>query len=130
MSILVAYDGKEHTRKALEYAARHAYAYTTRLYIFSAIVSNDKLDSDVETEEVSKYLEEAVRIAEGYGVHAESVMGSGTPWKGILEAAERFDCDTIVVGRAVNKSSFDRAVLGSVSDAVVRNAKCVVIVVQ
>jgi len=130
MPVLVAYDGKEHTKKALEYAANHAVKYGTRLYIFSAIISKDKLDSEVETEEVEKYLEEAKGIAVGLGADADTVMGSGTPWKGILDAAERFGCDTIVVGRAVNKSTFDRAFLGSVSDAVVRNAKCVVIVVQ
>ena len=56
-------------------------------------------------------------------------VGTGTPAKGILAAAERFGIKTIVVGRS-DKTAFDRAVLGSVSEYVVRNARCTVIVVQ
>lgn len=130
MSILVAYDGREHTKKALEYAIEESILRKTKVYVFSAIVSKDKLDRDEEMEAVDKYMAEAMEIGRTEGADIQTVLGSGVPWKGILEAADRFECDMIVVGRATNKSTFDRAVLGSVSDAVVRNAKCVVVIVQ
>ncbi|UAL07371.1 MAG: universal stress protein [Candidatus Methanogranum gryphiswaldense] len=129
MSVLVAYDGMEHTKKALEYAIGYSMVYKTKLYIFSDIASKDKLDHDNEVAKVEEFLSDAEKVARDRGADVQVVMGSGFPAKGILEAAERFECDAIVVGRS-DKTFFDRAVLGSVSDAVVRNAKCTVIVVQ
>lgn len=129
MAVLVAYDGMEHTKKALEYSIKHSIVYKEPLYILSMITSKDKLDREVEMERVNSYLEKALAQAIAEGADAKTVLESGVPAKGILDAAERFDADTIVVGRS-DKTLFDRAVLGSVSDQVVRNAKCVVIVVQ
>jgi nucleotide-binding universal stress UspA family protein len=129
MSILVAYDGMEHTKKALDYAITHSMVYKTKLYIFSDIASKDMLDKELEISNVEQYLKDADKLAKERGADVQTVIGSGFPAKGILEAAERFSCDAIVVGRS-DKTFFDRAVLGSVSDAVVRNAKCTVIVVQ
>ncbi|MCQ2078459.1 MAG: universal stress protein [archaeon] len=130
MAILVAYDGREHTKKALDYAIEESVVKKTKLYVFSAIISKDQLDRDEEMTQVEKYMDEALALGKDRDCDIQTVLGSGAPAKGILEAAERFGCDTIVVGRATNKSAFDRAVLGSVSDAVVRNAKCVVVIVQ
>lgn len=129
MAILVAYDGMEHTEKALDYSIKHSIVYKEPLYILSTITSKDQLDTEVEMERVNAYLKKALDRALAQGANAQTVLESGTPGKGILEAAERFNADTIVVGRS-DKTLFDRAVLGSVSDHVVRNAKCVVIVVQ
>ncbi len=129
MSVLIAYDGMEHTKKALEYAIQHSKVYKQPLYIFSVITSKDKLDIENEVEKVNDYLNEALEKAISEGADAKTILESGTPGKSILEAAERFNTNTIIVGRS-DKSLFDRAVLGSVSDYVVRNAKVVVIVVQ
>ncbi|MCK9323381.1 MAG: universal stress protein [Candidatus Methanomethylophilaceae archaeon] len=129
MSILIAYDGMEHTKKALEYAIQHSKVYNQPLYIFSVITSKDKLDMENEIEKINAYLIEAREKAVSEGADAQIILESGTPGKSILEAAARFNTDTIIVGRS-DKSLFDRAVLGSVSDYVVRNAKVVVIVVQ
>lgn len=129
MSILVAYDGRDHTKKALDYAIRHSQAYNTPLYIFSVISSKDKLDGDGEINRVMDYLKEACDKAISEGVDAEYVLESGVPAKTILKAAERFNVEAIVVGRS-DRTFFDRAVLGSVSDYMVRNANRTVIVVQ
>ena len=56
-------------------------------------------------------------------------MESGQPDKVILETASRFSCDTIIVGRS-GKTALDRVIMGSVSNSIVANAKCTVIVVQ
>jgi len=129
MAIMLAYDGMENTKKALEYAIEHSKVYKDKLYIFSVISSKDMLDKENEVLYVRKYLEEAEKEAIEKGANAEILLESGTPAKGILAAAERFGIKTIVVGRS-DKTAFDRAVLGSVSEYVVRNARCTVIVVQ
>ncbi|MFA5452063.1 MAG: universal stress protein [Candidatus Methanomethylophilaceae archaeon] len=129
MAIIIAYDGMKNTKKALEYAIEHSKVYKEKLYIFSVITSKDMLDKEKELLHVKEYLEDAEKIAISKGADAEILLESSTPAKGILEAAERFGVKTIVVGRS-DKTAFDRAVLGSVSEYVVRNAKCTVIVVQ
>ena len=129
MAIIIAYDGMKNTKKALEYAIEHSKVYKEKLYIFSVITSKDMLDKEKELLHVKEYLEDAEKIAISKGADAEILLESSTPAKGILEAAERFGVKTIVVGRS-DKTAFDRAVLGSVSENVVRNAKCTVIVVQ
>lgn len=129
MSILVAYDGKEHTRKALDYAIRHSRVYGLPLYIFSVVSSKEKLDEDMESERMIECLKEACDRAISEGVDAKYILESGVPAKAILKAAERYEAESIIVGRS-DKTFFDRAVLGSVSDYIVRNANRVVIVVQ
>ncbi len=130
MSVLVAYDGREHTNKALEYAMDYSKAFNTTLYIFSVVTSKDQLDKESEMQRIRSYLSEAKERAVAKGVDVETVLESGNPGKGIVDAAERFNADAVVVGRS-DKSFFDRAVLGSVSEYVIRNAtNAVVIVVQ
>ncbi len=130
MSVLVAYDGRDHTKKALDYAIKHSKAFNTTLYIFSVITSKDTLDKEIEMERIKAYLSEAKESAISQGVEVQTVLDSGHPGKGIIDASERFDVDAVVVGRS-DKSFFDRAVLGSVSEYVIRNAtNAVVIVVQ
>jgi nucleotide-binding universal stress UspA family protein len=129
MSVLVAYDGMEHTKKALNYSIRYSMAFGEKLYIFSSVVSKDKLDHDDEVARVNAFLDEAVAVAVEAGADAVAVLESGNPAKSILDAAARFDASAVVVGRS-DKTFFDRALLGSVSDAVIRSGKCIVIVVQ
>ena len=129
MATILAYDGMKNTKKALEYAIEHSKVYKEKLYIFSVITSKDMLDKEKELSHVKGYLEDAKKIAIAKGADAEILLESSAPAKGVLEAAERFGVKTIVVGRS-DKTAFDRAVLGSVSEDVVRNAKCTVIVVQ
>lgn len=130
MSVLVAYDGRNLTKKALDYAIKYTKAFDTTLYIFSAITSKDLLDRKVEITKVKKYTTEAKELAMSNGVKVEIILESGNPGKGIIDTAERFNVEEIVVGRS-DKSFFDRAVLGSVSEYVLSNAtNFVVIVVQ
>ena len=53
----------------------------------------------------------------------------GSPYETILDASEKVKADTIVVGTS-GKTSIDRVLIGSVSEYVVRNSKCTVIVVK
>ncbi|NLU46078.1 MAG: universal stress protein [Euryarchaeota archaeon] len=129
MAVLVAYDGLEHTKKALDYAIEYALVFGKKLYILTDIPSKDKLDMDEEMARIGEAQKEAEALARERGVDVQAVVCSGTPQKGILDAAERFSADVIVVGRS-DKTFLDRAILGSTSEAVIRNANCTVIVVQ
>ena len=95
------------------------------LYVVSVVPKGP--DSDPAT--VHAFVDAAVERARSEGCDARKVVESGQPERVILEAAARFGCGTIVVGRS-GKTSLDRVIMGSVSNHVVANAKCTVVVVQ
>lgn len=125
MSMLIAYDGRENTEKALDYAIRNSVVYGEKLIILSVVVKG----ADADVHKVHDYTSVALEKAKAQGADAQSIVESGQPDKVILENAVRFGCDTIIVGRS-GKTTIDRVIMGSVSNSIVANAKCTVIVVQ
>ena len=123
--MLIAYDGRENTEKALDYAIRNSVVYGERLIILSVVVKG----ADADVQKVHGYAESALEKAKARGADAQSIVESGQPDRVILETAARFDCGTIIVGRS-GKTTLDRVIMGSVSNSIVANAKCTVIVVQ
>ncbi len=73
--------------------------------------------------------EQARRISEAGGTVAETHLRLGRPAEQIVELAEELDAGVVVVGSR-GLGGLRRAVLGSVSDAVVRHAHCPVFVVR
>jgi nucleotide-binding universal stress UspA family protein len=63
------------------------------------------------------------------GVPADSVVKEGNPAKAIIEAAAENECDLIVLG-SHGRTGLDRILMGSVSQQVVVQAKCPVMVVK
>lgn len=125
MSMLIAYDGRENTEKALDYAIRNSVVYGEKLIILSVVVKG----ADADVQKVHDYTSAALEKAKAQGADVQSIVESGQPDKVILENAARFGCDTIIVGRS-GKTTIDRVIMGSVSNSIVANAKCTVIVVQ
>jgi nucleotide-binding universal stress UspA family protein len=128
MSILLGYDGKSHTEKALNYAINHALAHNATLYIVSSVATKGSVDKD-EVQYIKNYVESARQKAETKGVDSRALVEAGPPAEAILAAAARLGVDTIIVGR-LDKTALDRMIIGSVSEAVIRGANCTVIVVQ
>jgi len=130
MSILMAYDGKQHTEGALDYAIGHAIAYNMPLYFVSFVVQKDNAGKEDELISLKGHLERAKRRAAERNVEARTFIEVGNPAEVILSVAERIGADTIIMGRHTGMSTFDRMMAGSVSEHVMRNAKCTVIIVQ
>jgi nucleotide-binding universal stress UspA family protein len=80
--------------------------------------------------DAEKFLKQQAERLESDGAKvAETHLRSGDPAKEILRAAEALDVGMIVIGsRGVG--AITRALLGSVSDSVVRHAHCPVLVVR
>lgn len=127
MTILIAYDGRPNTERALDYAIRHAVNYNEPLYILT-VVTKDQMEPEPDPA-VQEYMEAAQRKAADDGAQVHTIIEVGKPDETVLDVADRFNCDTIVVGRS-NKSAFDRFLLGSVSNYIVKNAECTVIIVS
>lgn len=125
MTMLIAYDGRENTEKALEYAIRNSVVYGEKLIVLSVVAKG----ADADLAKVHAYAEAAAEKARKEGADVQSIVESGQPDKVILETAARFGCGTIIVGRS-GKTTLDRVIMGSVSNSIVANAKCTVVVVQ
>lgn len=128
MSILLAYDGKPMSQRALDYAIEHSVRYEQPLYILT-VVKEDQVDPDDVDESIRQYMENARDMAVDAGALAHTIIMTGRPDETVLDVADRYDCDTIIVGKS-NRSSLDRLLMGSVSTYVVKNANCTVIVVS
>jgi nucleotide-binding universal stress UspA family protein len=69
------------------------------------------------------------KLCEDAGVQSEEIMARGSPAQSILEVARDRQADLIVMG-TVGMSAVERALLGSVSDPVTRQASCPVLLVR
>lgn len=129
MTTLLAYDGKPYTEKVLEYAIGHAAVYGVPLYIMSSVTSKDETERETELSHIKEYLESARQKASERGVDARIMIGAGPPAEEIIASAERVEANTIILGHT-DKTAIDRVIWGTVSEHVIRNADCTVIVVQ
>ena len=128
MTTLLAYDGRRSCQRALDYAIRYAVNFNEPLYIVT-VVSKDQMDPEDPDPTVREYMEAAQKKASSEGAIVHSIIETGKPDEMVLDVADRFNCDTIIVGRS-DRSSLDRLFLGSVSDYVIKNAEATVILVS
>jgi len=127
MSILIAYDGKPETDAALDYATKLAVNFNEPLYILT-VVSKEQMDPEDIDVSVQGYMESAQMKVTGCGADVHTIIEVGKPDETTLEVATRFQVGTIVVGRP-DRSRLDRMVSGSVSQYLVQNAECPVVIV-
>lgn len=66
--------------------------------------------------------------ADADAAHAQLMVREGKPWTTILAEADRLHADLLVLG-SHGRGGFDRLLLGSVSERVVRSAQCPVLTV-
>jgi nucleotide-binding universal stress UspA family protein len=129
LSLLLATDGKKHSEKAVNYAFDLASLRKTSLHI--VFVVSPKAEEDVEkiVHFGKDVLEKLKRRGAQKDIKITTMLEVGSPYETILSASDRVKADTIIVGTS-GKTSIDRVLIGSVSEYVVRNSKCTVIVVK
>jgi nucleotide-binding universal stress UspA family protein len=145
--ILVAVDGSDTAKRALDHALQLAREQRARLRIVHALESVHFLVSlaggypfdasallDSMREDGKQVLDHAQAQASSAGVEAESALIEGeAPMDRtatiILQDALRWNADLIVIGTH-GRRGFDRVVLGSVAEALVRIAHVPVLLVR
>ena len=135
MKILVAYDGSEGARRALDQAAELAQSNGADVSVVSVaepLAQFGRAGAMLVPEEEEERLHEladAKKVLTEKGVSAKVVERKGDPAAMIIDEAEKEDADMIVVGtRGLNGAQ--RWLLGSVSSRVVQHAPCNVLVVR
>lgn len=138
--ILIATDGSEASEKAADFGIeilRFSEAKVYAVYVIDTTsygsIPMDEIWSKEGYEQFEKmgreatsYVEERAKAA---GMEAESVLLNGNPAEELVNFAEEQNIDLIIVG-SLGKGGFERFVLGSVSEKVVKHAKIPVLVVR
>ena len=134
--ILLATDGSREAKLAARTAADLAKGHNSELHVVYVEPALPMIDqfADHGTErtlpESRRLLDEQVRqIEEAGGTAAEAHLRLGRPDDQIIEVGEEVGAGLIVVGSR-GHGGVRRALMGSVSDSVVRHAHCPVLVVR
>ena len=142
-NIMVATDGSEIARKAVDSAINIAKLNKAKLYAVHVIApgetkvtQHDPRDAEWEKhmkehlvaqgKEATCYVETASKIV---NVAVEPVVLEGNPADEIVTFAEKNDIELIVIG-TLGKTGVQRFLLGSVAENVVRHSKVPVLVVR
>jgi nucleotide-binding universal stress UspA family protein len=138
--ILVAYDGSNHSEKALNQAISLAktepYASLTVIHVYQLpnYIIGEALVA-LPTNMVNEFFERAKKVVKKAEEkikdlpRASVVFKEGNAARTILEYAEEHHCDLIVIGSR-GLGAIQEFFLGSVSHNVVQNAKTAVLVVK
>ena len=142
-TILLATDGSDEGKQATQAAAELSrdtgsevhvvYVLPTPAQLIGHHLYSDEIRESLiggaERDAETFLKEQAERIGSGGGKVAETHLRSGDPDKEILRAAEALGVGLIVVGSR-GLGAVSRALMGSVSDSVVKHAHCPVLVIR
>ena len=137
--ILVAVDGSEYSNKAVKYACALGYQFDVEiilLYVVSMLVSATPYNDTVSDQPFlalqrvgEDILSHAKDLADSLSCKVTDLITYGDPATRIIEVAEEKQVDMIIMGsRGI--SGIKRLFVGSVSDKVVNQASCPVLLVR
>lgn len=134
MRILLAYDGSDGARRALEAVLRLAGS-TDHVAVVGVAEGiplfghAGTLPSPEQEQERDRQLAEAAAALAEHGIPVTTAGRTGDPATAILDAAEKEGLELIVMGTR-GLSTAERWLLGSVSDKVLHHARCSVLVAR
>ena len=146
MKILLATDGSAHSKAAVKEVANRPFPPKTRVHIISVIDKVALTRNYASMGALNEYYAEedhnALKLAEDANEYAAKILREknpllsvttavieGSPKSAIIDEAETFGADLIVVG-SHGYGAVERFMLGSVSHAVALHAKCSVEIVR
>jgi len=147
MRILVAIDGSEHSEAVLDEIANRHSSGDSELRVISVVNPPmplsaeslatsagyhgelEKIEREGARRAIAKAAAKLRKSVKGGSVKVTTKVLSGSPKGAILEEAEAFGADLIVVG-SHGHGMLERFLLGSVSQAVALHARCSVEIVR
>jgi nucleotide-binding universal stress UspA family protein len=136
-SLLVPFDGSDSSKKALTKACELSKLDGGEITVLYVIPRYEEMMDFFKTEtiteslfqEAEKILEAAKQIAAGLGVQIKAVVQEGHAGEKIVEMADKFKNDVIVVGthgwRGMNK-----AIMGSTAERIIAHASRPILIVR
>jgi len=126
--IMVAYDEHLAAVKALDMAIEIAKSTGAEIYIVSAYMSVDNISRRAFLETLLEEATEKV-MREGITVYTKLQAGGKVLGETLVRNAEDLLVDLVIIG-SHNRGALGKIMFGSVSDYVVRNLKCPVLIVK
>ena len=137
--ILIATDGSEYTKNAVDYGIDLAKSTGAKLFAIYVVdtAAFASIPMDAAWESMYELLKQEGDLAIKYvsekaqaeGLEVEGNLIEGHPADEIIRYSEKNSISLIVMG-TLGKSGLDRFLLGSVAEKVVRNSKIPVLVVR
>lgn len=137
-SILVAVDGSNEAKKALQKAIEVAKKDNAKMYIahvvdtrtFATVEQYDRAIVTRAEEYAKDMLSDYKAEVEKAGIEAIAVLDFGSPKvKVSKDIAKKYEVDLIVTG-ATGLNAVERLLIGSVSEYIARSAQCDVLIVR
>jgi nucleotide-binding universal stress UspA family protein len=134
--ILVGYDGSPQSEKAADVALSLAQCVDATVLVF-AVARPPEPATSVELEAVlddarehyEKGFKKIVERAKSHDIDLQTAIAVGHPAEQIVHRAETEHVDLIILGRR-GMSMFEKWLLGSISERVLRYAHCPVMVIR
>jgi nucleotide-binding universal stress UspA family protein len=130
--ILVGYDGSPMAEHALLLAVEIALRFGSELTVLSVVhppESDQDVEFAVERERLAQALHHVSVTVQARGLSVLTELVEGDPAETMLDWAQKTQADLLVVGRR-GLSRWEYWVLGSVSEHVIRHARCAVLVAE
>jgi nucleotide-binding universal stress UspA family protein len=140
--ILVAYDSGKRSHRSLEIATEIAKKFDAEIYIFTSVkmpqtvasVAGQGMLKDLEEKSHDYFkseMEEAAAQTRNEGVQVHVVIVNDSPGAAIVKFAEKEGIDMIAMGSR-NRGVLEGLLLGlgSVSNHVIQNARCPVLITK
>ncbi len=134
--LMVGYDGSKQADKAVEIAFSLAQSTDCQILIFAVARPPEpatRVEVDAMLDDAREHFEESfkriTKNAEQLGVSLETAIAVGHPIQQIVHRAEADHVDLIILGRR-GMSRFEKMLVGSTSEKVLRYAHCPVMVVR
>lgn len=135
--VLFATDGSDAAATALEHAVETADAHGATLHVLSvaderiALAADDTAATREELrEQAQAAVDDAAERTSAGGVHVETSVRDGVPFREILAYAAETDVDLVVVGTHGREGREKRVNMGSTAERVVNQADRPVLVVR
>ena len=136
-TILVPTDGSDYSFYAAEHAAYLAKTLGAKLFALNVVNAPLAFHAGIHYAESKAEMEGSAKDAVGKikalcdaaGVECEEMIVQGDPRQEIVAVARSINADCIVIG-SLGMSALERALIGSVSDSVLRHAPCPVLMVR
>ncbi len=129
--ILVPTDGSDGTRRSITHGLAIADRFDSTVHALSIVPEGPlgTLQTDEAIPAAERAVERVESEAEREGVAAVTAVEQGVPHETILEYADEYDIDMIVMGTQ-GRTGLDRVLVGSVTERIVRMADVPVVTVR
>lgn len=130
MKVIIAYDGSEHSKKALFFALK-LLRKEDEIHLVTVVREAPKSPEQkiIENETKAKEILESVKLElEGFKVKTK-ILESADVADAIIEYCKQIECDMVITGSR-GLTGLKKAILGSVSSALVSKADFPVLVVK